>query len=708
MLEIVRGQDNKPAISGVLEEFIKEIDIDGVLYIGYPIIPTNTASIFIDASIVSPTHGLVLFDLVDTKDIGDRADIQDEIYNCVEGKLKLNKKLLNRRNLIPKINVLTFAPNSESETTQEEYYIAKDKNDIKTYLSEIYDENNKKIYKELLSDIQAVTTIKTYSDRGKVLKENSRGAKMKRIEASIATLDRFQNQAVIETVEGPQRIRGLAGSGKTIVLALKAAYLHSMNKDWDIAVTFNTRSLKGQIIELIERFTFQFIKQKPNWNKIKVIHAWGSTNFDGIYYQVCKTHNIEYLDFGKATSTPHSKYSSEFDYVCSLALDNIGTFNQMFDAILIDEAQDFSDAFLKLCYNILKQPKRIIWAYDELQTLNKTSMKSPEEIFGYDADGEPLVKLVNNPAMPKQDIILKKCYRNSRPILTTAHALGFGVYRNEGLVQMFDDTNLWEQIGYSILNGVVGEGENIQLQRTTESSPIFLENHSELSDLLVHKVFKNNTEQSDWIVEQIEKNLEEDELEYKDILIIHTNPQTTRQATGYIRSKLFEKGIASHLAGVTSSPDEFFIDDSIAVSGIYRAKGNEAAMVYIMNCEECYNGFELIKKRNILFTAMTRSKGWVRLCGIGKDMEELIKEIDTTIKSEFVLRFKYPTLREREELNIIHRDRTESEKREIEKKNNVLKDIAKALENGDISKFDLDKDTVKNIIDKLKGISDEE
>ena len=37
----------------------------------------------------------------------------------------------------------------------------------------------------------------------------------------------MQGRAVIETVEGVQRIRGLAGSGKTIVLALKAAYLHA-------------------------------------------------------------------------------------------------------------------------------------------------------------------------------------------------------------------------------------------------------------------------------------------------------------------------------------------------------------------------------------------------------------------------------------------------------------------------------------------------
>jgi Resolvase, N terminal domain len=42
---------------------------------------------------------------------------------------------------------------------------------------------------------------------------------MKIIEREIANLDRWQKRAAIETPKGPQRIRGLACSGKTIVLA---------------------------------------------------------------------------------------------------------------------------------------------------------------------------------------------------------------------------------------------------------------------------------------------------------------------------------------------------------------------------------------------------------------------------------------------------------------------------------------------------------
>ena len=95
-------------------------------------------------------------------------------------------------------------------------------------------------------------------------------------------------------------------------------------------------------------------------------------------------------------------------------------------------------------------------------------------------------------------------------------------------------------------------------------------------------------------------------------MVIHTNPITTQSEVGIVRKILFEKGINSHVAGA-ANPDIFSENDSITFTGIYRAKGNEAAMVYVINGQECYSGSELARKRNILFTAITRSKAWVRI-----------------------------------------------------------------------------------------------
>ena len=68
-----------------------------------------------------------------------------------------------------------------------------------------------------------MASIKPQKKRENVKIEGSRGDTIKKNEKEIANLDHWQKKAALEIVDGTQRIRGLAGSGKTIVLALKAA-----------------------------------------------------------------------------------------------------------------------------------------------------------------------------------------------------------------------------------------------------------------------------------------------------------------------------------------------------------------------------------------------------------------------------------------------------------------------------------------------------
>src|SRR3546814_7981472 len=106
-----------------------------------------------------------------------------------------------------------------------------DLNSLAAALSELsWVEGSDELYRTTLSAIESLSSIRKSRSKREVYREDSRGAKLKSLENSIATLDHRQNKAVIETVDGVQRIRGLAGSGKTIVLALKAAYLHTERK----------------------------------------------------------------------------------------------------------------------------------------------------------------------------------------------------------------------------------------------------------------------------------------------------------------------------------------------------------------------------------------------------------------------------------------------------------------------------------------------
>src|SRR5262249_39955151 len=156
--------------------------------------------------------------------------------------------------------------------------------------------------------------------------------------------------------------------------------------------------------------------------------------------------------------------------------------------------------------------------------------------------------------------------------------------------------------------------------------------------------FDDERTQAEWIADRISDNLTTDELEADDILVVLPDAYTSRASSRILADALLARKIESHLAGVTSSVDELFSRNSIAIANIYRSKGNEAPMVYVANAHQCQSGHELLRLRNTLFTAITRSRAWVRVTGWGSAMDDLKLEIDRVRNRGFALRFTIPTL----------------------------------------------------------------
>ncbi|BCW69991.1 ATP-binding domain-containing protein [Arthrobacter sp. NicSoilB8] len=562
------------------------------------------------------------------------------------------------------------------------------------------------IHERALSALQSMSSIRRSGAVRPVRREDSRGAILKRLEDSIATLDAQQSHAVIETAEDVQRIRGLAGSGKTVVLALKAAYLHAQHPDWRIAVTFNTRSLRDQFRRFINNFTIDQTGDEPDWSMVDIIQAWGASgggNREGLYHRFCVENGATYYDFGSGKGMYGAQ--DALGGVCELALGEAESSKPLYDAILVDEAQDLPPAFLRMCYEMLGEKKRLVYAYDELQTLNGAGLPPAEEIFGSTSAGRPRVDF-GGAEGGRRDIILEKCYRNSRPVLVTAHALGFGIYKDPsppattGIVQIFEQKDLWTDVGYRVREGTLGDGQHVRLERDAESSPRFLEEHSSPGDLLTFRVFDTVNEQNEWIANEIEQNLNQDELVANDIIVINPNPLTTRNNLGPVRRALMERSIQSHLAGVDVGADIFFRQDerSVTFTGIYRAKGNEAAMIYVANAHENFSTKQnQARTRNRLFTAITRSKGWVRVTGVGPEMQDLLDEYKKIEASGFTLDFVYPTEDERKTMQILHREVPPEVEKRLRGHGSSLERLVEDLESGSFYPQDLDPATLARL-----------
>jgi superfamily I DNA and RNA helicase len=704
MINTVWGSTDKPVSSKRLAEILSaDPELDGTLYIGYPIIGTPDGSFPIDALFVSPTKGLVLFTVVEGKVLPAYAEAQDEAFNKMQAKLLQHQSLVRKRQLAVDIHTITFAPAvayaGEQQGDGEHPVCGADS--LKATIDALNNFDGG-VYPALVSVIQAVSTLRRGRKKRDLHNHNSKGTKLKALEDSIANLDSQQSAAVVETYQGVQRIRGLAGSGKTIVLALKVAYLHARHPEWLIAVTFHTRSLKKQFEHLITTFVLEQANEEPDWEKVRILNAWGAPGGkerSGIYYEFCREHGVDYFDFRGAQA--RFAADRQFEGACDVALQSVTTFNPKYDAILIDEAQDFAPNFLLLCYEYLKEPRRLVYAYDELQNLGRRSLPPVEEIFGKHADGTPRVTLHPDQAgKPKQDIVLDVCYRNSRPVLSTAHALGFGIYRQTGLAQIFENKNLWLDIGYRVKEGALEDGQPVGLTRTPKTSPEFLENHSTIEDLISFEVFDSEQAQTEWLVEAITRNLNEDELLPDDIVVINPDPLSTREAVKDARKALALQNINSNLAGVTTSVDIFNQPGTVTFTGVFRAKGNEAGMVYVINAQDCFTAFlprDVARVRNRLFTAITRSKAWVRVLGIGPHMEALKAEFEKAKVNNFELRFQYPTDEERKQITTVNRDMSKAEQERFAKKQSSLVDIIESLESGETFIEDYPDDTIKKL-----------
>ncbi len=693
MINVIWGSNkDKPESARALADALGAIeDLDGYLYIGYPVMGSPLGPVKFDALAVTTRRGLIAFDLVEGMEVGDFKARQDEVASMLEVKLKPYPTLKRGRVLRFAINTITFAPAKATLPETEPPYLIANRDTLASVLEASAGIDDVTLYQNLLGAVQVVTTIRAGRAKREPKKPDSRGARLKRVEDSIANLDQHQSRAVIETVEGVQRIRGLAGSGKTIILALKVAYLHSQNPEWKIAVTFNTRSLKEQFRRLINTFTIEQTGSEPDWEQLDIVNAWGAPGDredDGIYHKFCRDHGLDFLDFGSA-KTKYGGGERPFIGACAEALQYNGELKPRYDIILVDEAQDFPPEFLRLCYRYVLPPKRLVYAYDELQSLTGIAVLQPEELFGRDAAGKPLVEIdTSELATPRQDVILEKCYRNSRPILTTAHALGFGVYRNGGLVQMFDEDALWTDVGYIVTNGSLEPGKSVTLSRTPESSPVFLEEHSPPADLIQFLSFPNSDKQTEWLVNSIRDDIENEELRPEDIIVINPDPLTTRDAVGPARRLLFSQNINSEIAGVSTSRDIFSKVGSVTFTGVFRAKGNEAGMVYIFNAHDCFTSISkslLALNRNRLFTGITRAKAWVRVLGVGPKMDGLKAEWEKLVANEYKLSFVYPAVEEKQKLRLINVDPVQRKRKRAPKsERQSIDNLLEAVKRGDI------------------------
>lgn len=618
------------------------------IYLGYPFLfdELKNKKETVDIAIISEI-GVYFFNILCEK-VDAYNLYQDIIYNNIYSKLLKNPKITNGRKLKININIATF---SKIEINKiDNYYIFNSYNEIREYITSNKNNIDDETYNSIKFSIQEAFGLNTNVER-KQAKIGTKAYQISEMSKCINTYDSSQMEAILTDPEGIQRIRGMAGSGKTIILAKKAVQLHIQHPEWNIIVTYYTRSLHNQFENLIDRFySSQTEGKKYNKEKLRIMHAWGSEKMPGLYYEICMKYGEKPLNYREALQNGND---NPFENACKKFIESHENIQKSYDCILIDEAQDFGECFLKLCLKTLGKENRLVYAYDELQQLDGEAMEKPKELFGVDIG---------------HDTPLKTCYRNQSKVIVSAHAIGMRLYGANGIIQMPGTTDVWDSIGYCS-DTEIKEGKEVLLYRTKETSPDFLKTDDEIIDLLS---YDNESSMLANLLDMLNKNLSHDGLENKDIMIIDMdilhytqNKNELLKLIDASNSFNFKYDFSVHLAGA-SFPEDFFRDDSIVYTSVRRAKGNEAYMVYVLNAQKCINSWQRRSDRNSLFTAITRTKGWVRILGYGNEMNELQQEFNAIKENDYKLFFsKYPSKDEQRDMFLNNKDLEDEQVKKI-------------------------------------------
>lgn len=583
----------------------------------------------------------------------NRLSKSKELYDIRERKLtipEIRKYVLFPLNSEHEINSILNGADSNGNINK---FICKEEIDNKLQ-SEIFPETDKyKIDEYLLDIIDSLLETTDSFKKSRRLKPVTRPQKVndfirKSLDHTFK-LDEIQRAIAMQVPDGPQRIRGLAGTGKTVILSMKAALVHKDFPHHKILFVFNTQSMYNQIKEYISNYYVSETKQIPNWKNLEILHAWGGRGKEGLYYNIATKYGIKPKTFFEVRG-----FGDPLERIYIELIKNIkDKIEPVYDIVLIDEAQDFSPALFETIFYLTKDPKRIIWAYDEFQSLRELKIKEPDELFGKDKK--------NNPNLPtsrlhgtykggiEKDFVLPNSYRNPRINLMIAHGVGMSLYnRNE--IFPIEEKSTWESRGYRIIEPKgktkFEYKDKVVVERREENSKNILENllrenGRDEKELIKFRAFEHKKNELDAIVQKITTLINDEDVEPEEIIAINLDTRNAEKEFEFLRQGLDKKGIKAITPGYIEKADQFKEKGFVTLTTTFRAKGNEANIVFVFNAQNVINN-STYRIRNAFFVSVTRSRGWCYISGSGININNLKSEIEQILNDYPQFKFIFP------------------------------------------------------------------
>ena len=379
----------------------------------------------------------------------------------------------------------------------------------------------------------------------------------------IKTMDLHQENLAKQIGDKNRLIRGVAGSGKTLILASRAKMLSKEHPDWKILILCYNISLANGIQQMVthmlnepeDLFDYDFTSETvetPRVNKnvmVRNFHAWLKNDLKIREQQI---------------PTIISK------------LENNEAILPKYDAILIDEGQDFEGDWLRLVSLLINEDTQsLLLVEDRAQTIYKRK-RSYVQDTGLDFRGRSRILSIN--------------YRNTAQIVKFA----WDFYRKNSV---FKDKVVNREI----------EGEIIAPQSTKRKGPE--------PGIIKTSSFKKEIQM---VVRQIQKLHIEKKVPYDEMLILYRVKRNLKYSIiDMIKHTLKQYNIDFYWITENDQSKRSFEkeDGKVKISTIDSSKGLDYQAVFIVNVDSMPFPLEDDEEREVslLYIGMTRAKDYLCL-----------------------------------------------------------------------------------------------
>lgn len=172
------------------------------------------------------------------------------------------------------------------------------------------------------------------------------------------------------TRSGYRRIKGAAGSGKSLILAARAAQLLSEGKEV-LVITFN--------ITLLHYLMDISVRWGNAGGKTRRDITW--LNFHFWCKRICEENDYdeEYKNLWLDKQNINQVLNSDLPHLVSLILDEKGNVSPTYDAVLVDEGQDFLPSWWNVLRKVCKQEGEMLLVADATQDIYGTARSWTDE-----------------------------------------------------------------------------------------------------------------------------------------------------------------------------------------------------------------------------------------------------------------------------------------------------------------------------------------